>query len=201
METQELIKIERAAPEKLQVRQLDNGSLRVEGYAAVYNVQSRLLFDWGDPFYEVIAPGAFDDALARTDLNVIANYQHNDTNILARSISGTLTLSTDEKGLKYEFDVPNTELGRSIAALLERGDLFESSFRFTVTADGYRWMGRNEEGIEIREITKVNELLDVAIVTNAAYPTTDVGLSKRDLERFKPVPQKKRIRNLAKYIF
>lgn len=168
--------------EKIQLRKLtnDNGDeIWVDGYASVFNQYSKKLYDAnGKPFYELIHVGAFDEVL-QGDLNVIMNFNHDNEQILARTTSGTLTLTTDEYGLKFSFKMPNTQLGRDLVELIERGDIYECSFAFipdkqTIT------ISKHPDGTIIREIYKVIGLFDCALVIDGAYSDTTITLRGYD---------------------
>jgi uncharacterized protein len=79
---------------------------KLTGYAATYNVEARIA-----DFVEVIRPGAFAGSLGQ---DILALVDHNPTRLLARTKSGTLRLSEDDKGLRFELDVPDTSDGRDI---------------------------------------------------------------------------------------
>ena len=68
---------------------------KIVGYAAVFDQESEPL----GGFVEVIAPGAFDDVLGA---DVRALFNHDANYLLGRTASGTLTLSVDAVGLRYE---------------------------------------------------------------------------------------------------
>lgn len=144
----------------------------VAGYAALYNSRSEEMFG----FVEEIEPGAFDAADVS---DVRALFNHDPNMLLARTSSGTLRLTTDARGLKYEFELPDTNAGRDLRELLRRGDVSQSSFGFTI--DEQAWEER--EGIPVRKIKKVKRLFDVSPVTYPAYPDTQVAL--RSLEQWK----------------
>lgn len=141
----------------------------VTGYAAVFN--SPTTIDW---FTEVIEPGAFDDALPVSDARALFN--HEDEYLLARQSSGTLKLSIDERGLKYEFESPETSMGNDILVMIQRGDLKESSFAFTVAEQDWE-ESKDEQGnwTYTRRIKKVDRLYDVSPVTYPAYADTTVA--------------------------
>ena len=101
--------------------------------------------------------------------DVRAFFNHDPNHLLARSTSGTLRLSTDEEGLKYEFDVPDTTSGRDLLVSMKRGDITQSSFAFTVEDDSWE----SENGMNIRTIKKVKRLYDVSPVSIPAYPDAD----------------------------
>ena len=105
----------------LEIRQIQEDSRTVEGYAVVTNSESR---DLGG-FVEVIAPEALEgDIIQRSD--VLALLDHNQSRgVLARSKygKGSLTLEVDEKGLLYRFEAPKTPLGDELVEALKRGDI------------------------------------------------------------------------------
>ena len=137
----------------------------VIGHAAVFNSLSE---DLGG-FRERIEPGAFDDVL---DNDVRAYFNHDPNFLLGRVSAGTLRLGVDEKGLRYELDIPDTTAGRDLKENMRLGNITQSSFAFTLGRDGDSWE-RNEEGNDIRIIHKVNRLYDVSPVSLPAYPSAD----------------------------
>jgi hypothetical protein len=80
-----------------------------------------------------------------------------------------MRLSVDDRGLKYEIDLPDTQEARSIRSLVSRGDLRGSSFGFRATGENWSVEGAKE----VRTITDV-ELKDVGPVSLPAYTATDV---------------------------
>lgn len=152
-------------------------SRHIEGYGSVFNERS---LDLGG-FVEMIAPGAFDGVIERSDVKCYLDHNP-EKGILARSRNGkgSLSLVVDEKGLRYEFDAPHTNLGDEVVEGLKRGDYSQSSFAFTV--DDEVWT-KEEDGTYLRTITKIGGLYDVSIVANPAYEGTSVAL--RSLDAFK----------------
>ena len=124
---------------------------RLEGYAALFGEETRI-----GNFRESIAPGAFSNSLR--DRDVLALVDHDTTRLLARTKSGSLKLSEDARGLKFEIDVPNTQAGNDALALAERGDLGGMSFGFFVPEDGDDWQGdkRTLKNVDLREISVVS---------------------------------------------
>lgn len=150
----------------------------VTGYAAVFNSPSE---DMG--FIEYIEPGAFRDAITRSDVRALFN--HDPNYILARTASGTLHIAEDDKGLRYQFTIPETTFGNDFAIMLQRGDISQSSFSFTVKEQEWGENKRSDGTIEYtRRIKKVERLYDVSPVTYPAYPDTEVAL--RSLETQQP---------------
>ena len=152
-------------------------SRHIEGYGSVFNERS---LDLGG-FVEMIAPGAFDGVIERSDVKCYLDHNPG-KGILARSRNGkgSLSLIVDEKGLKYSFDAPKTNLGDEVVEGIKRGDYSQSSFAFTV--DDEIWT-KEADGTYLRTITKIGGLYDVSIVANPAYEGTSVAL--RSLDAFK----------------
>ena len=152
-------------------------SRHIEGYGSVFNSRS---LDLGG-FQEIIAPGAFDGVIERSDVKALLDHNA-ERGILARSRNGkgSLSLELDERGLKYSFDAPHTNLGDEVVEGLKRGDYSQSSFAFTVESDSWT---KEEDGSYLRTINKIGNLYDVSIVANPAYTDTSVAL--RSLDAFK----------------
>ena len=141
----------------------DESKRTVRGYAATFNSPSG---DLGG-FIEQIDSSAFDE----TDMSdVRALFNHDQNYVLGRTVSGTLRLMKDEKGLAYEVDLPDTQLGRDMYESIKRGDISQSSFAFTIEDDEFRM----EDGNVYRTIKKIKRLYDVAPVTFPAYEATSV---------------------------
>nr|DAR82299.1 MAG TPA: prohead serine protease [Caudoviricetes sp.] len=153
-------------------------SRTVEGYAVVFNSQSE---DLG--FYETINPSAITEEVLKGS-DVFCLFNHDQDKVLARSKYGTgsLQLQLDERGLKYTFQAPNTDLGNELLEYLKRGDIESSSFAFVVSADeGSEVWETRADGRQYREILKIDELFDVSPVFNPAYSSTSV--SQRALDK------------------
>ena len=149
----------------VEVRGLDGQPPRIIGYAAVFNSPSE---DLGG-FREVILPGAFTDQLTA---DVRGLWQHSEVYVLGRTVALTLKLEEDATGLRYTILPPDTTWARDAMESIRRGDVTQSSFAFSVTADGERWV-TNETGVT-RFITRVARLYDVSPVTFPAYTATSV---------------------------
>ena len=137
----------------------DAEQMRIQGYAAVFNQETDLGY-----FREMIAPGAFDDVM-EDDVRLLLNH---DGAPLARTTNGTLTLAVDEEGLMYEAILSDTTQGRDLYKMIERGDITQSSFAFTIKGQ------EMDKDTNLRTITKVGRLLDVSPVTYPAYPQASV---------------------------
>lgn len=164
----------------LEIRAISNevqvDSRNITGYAVVFESNSE---DLG--FIERIMKGAItDDTIKKSDVFCLLN--HDSTKVLARSKygEGSLKLEIDERGLKYSFTAPQTDLGNELLEHIQRGEIDSSSFAFTVSLEegSERWY--TVEGVQYRDIYKIDELFDVSPVYQPAYQETTV--SKRALE-------------------
>lgn len=153
-------------------------SRTISGYAAKFDSWSEPILGW---FKEKIDRSAFEGC----DLtDVIMCFNHNVDDILARTTSGTLTLSTDDVGLRFSFDAPNTTRGNDMLELVRRGDVSKCSFRFVVEKDEWRYQDdKNKLEYDERTILKFAMLKDVALVVFPAYKDTEA--SARHLEERK----------------
>lgn len=152
----------------------DDDGIKVSGYAAVFNQVT----DIGGYFREVIAPGAFQDAIGRDDVLFLVNH---DGLPLARTRSGTLELTEDDKGLRINTQLdPEDPDVMAIVPKMRRGDLDKMSFAFM--AEVQEWDDSSDEEIPLRTIRKA-KLFDVSIVNQPAYDGTDIGLRSLDAHR------------------
>jgi len=150
----------------VEVRAQGNGeATMLAGYAALFETPAEI----AGAFVEVIDRGAFDAALA-DDVRVLFN--HDPSQLLGRTKSGTARIAVDHHGLRYEVTPPATTTGRDVIQLVERGDVDGSSFGFQVIAD--RWVeGATPDDLPVRHLESVR-LFDVSPVTQPAYAETTV---------------------------
>jgi hypothetical protein len=122
----------------MEVRAKANGTggtmFHFTGYAAVFDHPFEMWDWWGDPFTEVVNPGAFTRTLAN-GCDVPFLIGHDSAGIpMARTKSGTMTLGQDTHGLWV--DVPSLDGSRddvrALASAVERGDMDEMSCAFSV---------------------------------------------------------------------
>jgi HK97 family phage prohead protease len=153
------------------------GQFTVVGHGAVFN---RWSLDLGG-FRERVSKGAFDNVLDRNP-HVVHTWDHDTSKILSSTANKTLDLSITPKGLRYWSRVAPTSYAADLRVLLERGDINQSSFAFTVAKDEWRIM-EDDQGTEYieRDILEVQDLFDVTTTAMGAYPTTDAALAVRSL--------------------
>lgn len=155
----------------------------IEGYAIVFGSRSNLIYDFlvDGMLYETIERGAVTQAdLDQWDVR--ATLDHDSSQLLARSINGkgSLTLTVDDKGVKYSFEVPDTIDGRRAAERVKRGELYGSSFEFSLNEKTDCTYSRDKDGVLCRSVKKIARMYDVSIVQNPAYQESSV--SRRSME-------------------
>lgn len=165
----------------------ENEKTKVVGYAALFDDPA----DENMGFIEKISPGAFDKALKKSDTRALIN--HNPEKILGRVKSGTLKLKEDSKGLYYEVDPPETTYAQDLMKSMDRGDIDQSSFGFTVSVE--KWDDSGD--VPVRTIVEVDELFDVSPVTYPWYENTESGLKNREkvFEEHKANYKEKEVKN------
>ena len=141
---------------------------KLTGLAAPYGIETRI-----NDFREVIRPGAFRASLA-SGRDILCLRDHDAGVLLGRTKTGTLQLEERDDGLHFTLQVPDTQAGRDVLALAERGDLGGVSIGFRAVEDD--WQG------DLRELRSV-ELHEVSIVqSHAAYPTSVEARSLRPFD-------------------
>jgi len=144
----------------IELRESPDGKPVIAGYASVFMPSQSE--DLGG-FIEQVDPHAFDDAVSG---DVRGLFNHNPDYVLGRTKSGTMRLSVDSRGLKYEIDVPDTQAGRDVVTSIKRGDIDGSSFGFICEQDAWEFPANAPA---IRTLMRVS-LLDCSPVTYPAYP-------------------------------
>lgn len=161
----------------------DNSREWIVGYAAKFGVNS---LELDGEFIERMHPDAFGIVAERrgrkSPLETRALWNHDANYPLAR-FPGTLKMSVDNIGLRYEFPVPDTTYGRDLASNISAGIVRGSSFSFQIAPGGDEWS--IEDGRSIRTVKRVASLIDVGPVTFPAYPDADAKVAKRSYDAFR----------------
>lgn len=140
---------------------------RLIGYVARWDSPARI-----GSFVETVKRGAFAGSLA-SGADILALADHDPKAVLGRTKSGSLVLREDAEGLAFELSLPDTQHGRDLLALAERGDLGGMSFGFRVPDGGDHWNG------DQRELRNV-DLAEVSVVQSwPAYGETTVAVRSR----------------------
>lgn len=154
----------RMAVTGLEVREEDD-SLTLSGYASTFSQP----YDMGW-YTESVDPDAFKRTLGqKPDVRLLINH---DGLPLARTTSGTLSLSTDKKGLLASASLDRNDPDvQAIVPKMQRGDLNEMSFGFRVLEDIW------ENDMTVRTLRSLDlNGGDVSVVTYPANPNTSVSV-------------------------
>ena len=142
------------------------------GYAAKFNEESKPLRDWwGDEFVEVIVPGAFKNSLENNTIKAL--YNHNPDYVLGSTKSGTLRLEEDEIGLRFDLDLPNTQIANDLYESVKRGDIDGVSFGFKVKEDKWTEVKTDTGWKTIRTLREI-DLIEISPTAFPAYEQTEV---------------------------
>ncbi|MEM4167544.1 MAG: HK97 family phage prohead protease [Candidatus Caldarchaeum sp.] len=166
----------RISRKSVEVRQSGDNVMTLRGYAAVFYDPNKpgTEYGFGNGVVERIRPTAFAKSIQQRS-DIIATFNHDPNNLLGRTSSGTLRLTIDNTGLLYEVDLPNTHYANELVTLVQRGDVWGSSFAFVVPDGGEQFERvQLDEGEKlIRWLVDV-ELLEVGPVAMPAYYATSV---------------------------
>lgn len=147
---------------EIQLRAVDGGEI-LSGYAAVYN---RYSSDLGG-FVEQVLPGAFDKTISEgRDIYGLMN--HDVSLILGLNSAGTMDLTSDVTGLRYDIQIGTTPAALAAREYVNRRELRGSSFSFRALS--VEWSLTDQE-YPLRSLAEV-ALYDVGPVTFPAYPST-----------------------------
>jgi HK97 family phage prohead protease len=155
----------------IEIRAVDNEEekMLIEGYAIMYDQPATHQYG-RRKFTEIIKPGALD----KTDMrDVPLRYNHNDNvMIMARTRNKSLKLIREEKGLKIQADLLDTQSNRDLYKAIQEGLIDKMSFAFTVADGGDTWAFGEEE--TKREVTDIAKLWDVSVVDTPFYDSTSI---------------------------
>lgn len=164
----------RFSTHRVSVETRDDGKPVIVGYAAVfYRAADRgTEFPLFEGIVERVARTAFDQ-IDKDDVRAL--YNHDPRAVLGRVRAGTMRLSVDDVGLRYEIDPPDTQVGRDTLESIRRGDVDGSSFGFNPRGSkGIGWE-TNPDGTGVRWLRSLS-VFDVGPVTYPAYQATSAGV-------------------------
>lgn len=137
------------------------------GYAAVWDAPT-LIREGGRTFTELVRRSAFARSL-KAGGDVLCCFNHSPHHLLGRTSSGTLKVTADDTGLRFDVELPDTITGNEVRELASRGDLRGASFAFSVPQGGDKWSGSTRELVDVT-------LVECGPVVAPAYQATSVGL-------------------------
>ena len=151
-------------------RDVESGTRQLSGYAVAFNQPSQPL-----PFTEYISPHAFDNV----DFSQVRLlYAHDFNNILARVDSGTLSLKTDDKGLFFVADIPDTTLGNDVYTNVENRNIKGLSFNAQIDPNNGDSWEQGADGKVIHTINHFASLAEISLTPIPAYTETSVQVAR-----------------------
>lgn len=163
-------------------RDVNSSDRRLNGYAVMFNQPSKPL-----PFTEYISPGAFK-GVDMSEVRLL--YAHDFNNILSRVDSNTLSLKTDDKGLFFTAQIPDTTLGNDVYTNVENGNIKGLSFSADIAPDGDEWATR-DDGTVIHTVNQFDNLYEISLTPIPAYTETSVNVSRSYEEVLRSMDNKK----------
>ena len=165
-------KYEREFRRCAEFRALDDAdTYTVEGYATTFDKPYVLMSDAAYEFREVVERSAFDSC----DMSdVIMQYDH-EGRVFARNRNKTLTLETDENGLKIRALLGGTEIGRQLYEEIKGGYTDKMSFAFTVSDQKRDIEMIDGRTVITRRIKGIRKLYDVSAVSMPANESTSIS--------------------------
>jgi HK97 family phage prohead protease len=160
--------------EAAHVRATDTGAV-VGGYALRFDTRSEpLTGPGGAVFVEEIAPQALARLREGRDVKFLAN--HDSGRVLGSTKAGTLILTVDTIGARFELTPPNSPAGQDLVEAVRRGDLDGMSFGFKTRADTWR-----DGNPPVRVLTDI-DLFEISVVAWPAYREAGIAIEQRALD-------------------
>ena len=143
----------------------DNEIPVVGGYVVRWDKLSEEMYG----FREKVVKGAFLKSLS--EMRVLSFWNHNSDMVLGNTANESLKISEDERGLKFELNLPDTTAGRDARALIKRGDVKGMSF-------GFRTLREEWDESDPKKITRTLlevRLYEVSPTPMPAYSSSSVA--------------------------
>lgn len=168
----------------LRAHEGEGESRTIEGYAILFDSPSVSFGtdDKGRDIREVISREAItEELLEKSDIKL--TLYHDNGRLLGRSKQGrgTLKYSIDERGVKFEAEMPRTQHGDEALELVRSGIVDGCSFAFTTYYGDSNFVAcecKEDGGKKSRVYTvkQITGLYDFTLTPDPAYPATSVDL-------------------------
>lgn len=160
----------RYRPLDLEMRGAPGEGAVLEGYVAVFDEWSEVLWEYGvGRFREAIDSRAFAKTIGEADIVATKNHDENYLVGRVRAGVGNIQLRNDDRGLWHSLTIPNTRTAHDVYDEIAAGLIDKMSFKFRKIKDDW---DRTPE-IPERRLLEV-ALEDIAYVVSPAYPQTSV---------------------------
>lgn len=165
----------------------DDEGRTLEGYAAVFDEWTEIDSWFEGHFLERIAPGAFQNTLAKRGDRVKVLFNHGfDPSIGDKPLGKPARMEEDGTGLFTETPLARTSYNDDLIELLRSGAIDGMSFRFKVTEEEWNKdpeaSDANPRGLKERTIRSL-DLYEYGPVTFPAYAATTAGVRSADVFR------------------
>ena len=127
---------------------VDTKTNTVRGYASVFGNK--------DSDNDIIMPGAYTKSLGDKGKRQLHLYQHDSMRPLSSVRAGTLKLSEDAKGLKFESTITPTSWGKDVIMLINDGVLNENRVGFSDVKYADKKGYRELQELKLYEISSVS---------------------------------------------
>lgn len=163
----------------LSVRKAADGSMQLVGTAIVFDSQSQSL----GGFTEIVKYEAVQKSLQRNN-DVYMLWQHDSSQPLSRTKTGTLKLTLTRAGLDFVATLPSSPAGQNAYQAVADGTVDSVSFGFQLNPenpDADKWLS-DPQGNIVRELWDI-DVAEISPVTWAAYeaPHVDVRSAPADI--------------------
>lgn len=160
-----------------EIRQIqDTNTSEIDGYIAKFDSPTELF----EGFYEKIDRRAFDNTLNDRH-NIFLLYHHDWSKPLASTVTGTLTLSIDNIGLRFNATInDNLSYGKDAIELIRQGLISGCSFGFSCVRES------NEYNLTDDSITRTLlevELYEGSILCIPQYEDTQVFARAKEIAK------------------
>lgn len=176
----------------LEIRESVEGENKrtISGYAILFDTPSAVLYeDSNIEVREVISKRAVTEEFLRQQ-DIKMTMFHDRQLILARSNKGegSLSYSVDDKGVRFEFEVPNTCDGDKAFELVKRGDICGCSFMFSTYYGDKDYVDvevKRENGREraTNTVLAFTGIYDFTLAADPAYPDTSCETIGREIAK------------------
>lgn len=185
----------------------DSETFKLKGYAIRYEELSQVNEDSLGKWATKIKNGAFSDTVNK---KVDVFLEHDHSKLLASTKNGSLSLTEDNQGIRFEFSLGDSSLQRDVFNLVQQGLYNAMSFGVEITES--EWVTETHDGEEIDvRLLKAGNVFEISVVNNPAFETTNLMVaSNDDLAREDFVKQKQSLfsdasdeeirKRLAKYL-
>lgn len=156
-----------------ELRSVDSGGRRLEGYVAVFNTRSRIP-DRGGDFEEMIHPGFADRSLRDNGFPIMQFDHGKDPRVGTVPIGVYTDFDKDSRGYHVEGELFDNPVVEPVRQAIRGRAIKGMSFRFKVAKNGDKWE-RRHGSVDLRHVTDA-DVPEAGPVVFPAYSATTVSV-------------------------